>query len=304
MKSNALLLIILFVTISVFAQVKVQKTEQGFLFTENNKKILFYQVEPKNHKGKYERCNYIHPLWGIDGAILTEDFPEDHFHHRGIFWAWHQLLIDDKSIGDGWALENFKQEILNVNFESLKDGSVLLKTQVEWKSNKLYPEGKEVTFLLENTSITIHKMKKNYRKIDFEISLLALVKNLKIGGSDDEKGYGGFSARIVLPDDVKFSGSLGEITPLKTAIKSDGFVNISGSLGKDSSNAGIVIVDHPQNPMYPQSWIIRKSKSMQNTVFPGRDPVAISAKNPLILKYSVLVYSGELSNEKIKEIME
>ena len=304
MKSNALLLIIFFVTFSIFAQVKVQRKEHGFLFTENNKKILFYQVDSKNHNGKYERCNYIHPLWGIDGAVLTEDFPADHLHHRGIFWAWHQLLVDGKSIGDGWALENFKQEIINVNFESLKDGSVLLKTQLEWKSNKLNPEGKEVAFLLENTSMTIHKMKKNYRKIDFEINLLALVNNLKIGGSDNEKGYGGFSARIVLPDDVEFSGPLGEITPLKTAVKSDGFVNISGSIGKDGSNFGIILVDHPQNPMYPQSWILRKSKSMQNAVFPGRDPIAISVKNPLILKYSILVYSGELSNEKIKEIME
>jgi len=289
------------VTFSVFPQVKVQRTDQGFLFTENEKKILFYQISPKDHNGEYERCNYIHPLWGMDGAVLTEDFPEDHLHHRGIFWGWHQILIEDKSIGDGWALENLRQEVTNVSFESLKDGSVLLKSQVDWKRK---PKGITAPYLRENTTMIIHKKKKNYRRIDFEISLLALVNNLKIGGSDDEKGYGGFSARIVLPDDVVFKGSSGEITPLNTAVKSDGFVNISGSFGKGGRKAGIVLVDDPQNPMYPQKWILRKAKSMQNVVFPGRDLVMISSVKPLILKYSILVYSEEMNNKRIKEIIE
>jgi len=303
MKKDLFLFFILFVTLSVFSQVKVQKTDQGFLFTENKNNILFYQVAPKDHDGKYERNNYIHPLWGIDGAVLTEDFPEDHLHHRGIFWAWHQLLIEDKSIGDGWALENFNQEIISVKNESLKDGSVKLNIETNWNSDKWKPNGIVSPYLRENTSLIIYKKNKNYRKIDFEIHLLALVDNLKIGGSDNEKGYGGFSARIVLPDDVVFTGISGEITPLNTAVKSDGFVNISGSFGKDGGKVGIVLVDDPQNPMYPQKWILRKAKSMQNVVFPGRDPVVISTTKPLVLKYSILVYSGDLSLKKNKEII-
>jgi hypothetical protein len=65
---------------------------------EKGEKVFFYQSEPKNHKGKYERLHYIHPLWAPDGAALTEDFPADHLHHRGVFWAWHQVWIGDKKL--------------------------------------------------------------------------------------------------------------------------------------------------------------------------------------------------------------
>jgi hypothetical protein len=43
----------------------------------------------------------------VNGNILTEDFPKDHLHHRGVFWAWHQVLIGDKKMGDAWECRDF-----------------------------------------------------------------------------------------------------------------------------------------------------------------------------------------------------
>jgi len=303
MKKTIGLLFGLLITLSVSAQLKIEKTDEGVLVTEDNQKVLFYQVEQKNHDGEYERCNYIHPLWGLDGNVLTEDFPADHLHQRGIFWAWHQILIDGKSIGDGWAIKNYEQEVTYTNVKTLKNGAAVLKTQVDWKSDKWMLDGLKIPYLRENATITIYPKKRNYRKIDFEISLLALADNLQIGGADNEKGYSGFSARIVLPEDVKFSGPAGEITPVNLAVQSEGFVNISGAFGKNGKQAGLVIIDNPQNPMYPQEWILRSAKSMQNPVFPGRVPVAVSTKKPLVLKYSLLIYSGEMSTKKIEKII-
>ena len=111
---------LLFVSVIIFSacnKIEMQKTDGGLLFTENSKNILFYQVEPKNHNGEYERCNYIHPLWGVDGTVITEDFPADHLHHRGVFWAWHQLWIGDQQIGDPWALIDFEQNVTQTEFE-------------------------------------------------------------------------------------------------------------------------------------------------------------------------------------------
>jgi hypothetical protein len=112
----------------------------------------------------------------------------------------------------------------------------------------------------------------NYRRIDFEISLLALEEGLSIGGSEDEKGYSGFSVRMVLPDDVTFTGPDGKVKPENTAVQSPGYVNISGSMGKNGKKAGIVMVDHPSNPGYPQPWILRAKNSMQNAAFPETEP--------------------------------
>lgn len=295
--------IVMIFSLSASSQVKMQKKEGGFLFTENNENVLFYQKEQKNTGGKYQRCNYIHPLWGIDGTVLTEDFPADHLHHRGIFWAWHQVWIGDKQIGDPWEIKDFVQQVTDIEYASKAGGAAGLKTEVEWKSPLWKIQGEIVPYLKENTKITIHPKSGNYRKIDFEIRLLALAENLKIGGSADEKGYSGFSVRMILPDNITFSGPKGEITPENTAVKSAGYVNISGSVGKNKSQGGIVIVDHPENPGYPQPWILRKRNSMQNAAYPGNLMVPVSIQKPLILKYSLLVYSGKMSDKNIQKII-
>jgi hypothetical protein len=83
--------------------VKIAKTDQGFVVTEGSDKVMVYQRKHTSRDGKYKRANYIHPLYGLDGQVLTEDFPRDHLHHRGVFWAWHQLWLSDMKIGDPWA---------------------------------------------------------------------------------------------------------------------------------------------------------------------------------------------------------
>ena len=289
--------------ISALSQVRMQKQEGGYLFTENGEKVLFYQKEPKNLDGKYERCNYIHPLWGPDGTVMTEDFPADHLHHRGIFWAWHQIWIDGKRIGDGWEIKNFEQEVTDIEYFSEQGGTAVLKTEVDWKSNLWNKLEEKVPYLKEKATIAIHPKTGNYRKIDFEISLLALEENLSIGGSEDVKGYSGFSVRMILPQDVKFIGPPGEIEPKNEAVESAGYVNVTGSVGKDGNEGGIVMVDNSQNPGYPQSWILRSRNSMQNAAYPGNTTIPVSTTNPLVLKYSLIVYSGKLSDNRIERII-
>lgn len=300
--------LILFLTIFLAinlstAQVTMQTEEDGILITENGQDVFFYQIEPKSKNGEYTRNNYIHPLWGPDGAVLTEDFPDDHLHHRGIFWTWHQVWIDNERIGDPWEIKDFEQEISEVEFISQQEGTGLLKTEVYWKSDKWRKSGVKVPYLKEKSIITIHPETRNYRKIDFEISLIALENGLKIGGSEDKKGYSGFSVRMKLPEDIEFEGPNGTVMPKVTAVKADGYINISGSIGVNGKHGGIVIVDNPDNPGYPQPWILRAKNSMQNAAWPGREPVLLSVAEPLVLKYSLIVYSGKLSNKAIGKIL-
>ena len=59
---------------------------------------------------------------------------------------------------------------------------------------------------------------------------------------------------------------------------------------------------NPDNPMYPEKWILRKTGSMQNPVFPGRELVPISTTTPTVLKYRLVVYSGQLSGNQISKL--
>jgi hypothetical protein len=304
MKATYGLLFLLIIGSPGVSQVKMKKAEGGFLFFENQKNVLFYQSEPKSKNGTYERCNYIHPLWGPNGEVLTEDFPVDHLHQRGVFWAWHQILIGDKRIGDGWEIKDFEQQVNEIEYISNSEGAAVLKTEVVWKSDQWKRLGEKIPYLRENTTITIYPEKSNYRKIDFEIRLLALEENLSIGGSEDEKGYSGFSVRMILPDDVIFSGPGGLIKPEITQVESNGYVNISGSIIANNKKGGIVIADNPENPGYPQKWILREKNSMQNAAFPGNKTISLSRTEALVLKYSLIIYSGKMSNRKIQKIID
>lgn len=293
-------IILIFISFSGSAQINIIVKEGGFLFMEGSDSIFFYQRSPKDKDGEYARCNYIHPLFGIDESRLTEDFPVDHLHHRGVFWAWHQILIDNKPISDGWELKNLEQKVYNLEFR-LQKGIGLFNTTVEWKS-PLWKNGLEA-YLKEETKITMYPKTGNYRRIDFEIRLKALTDHLSIGGSTDEKGYGGFSVRLKLPADVNFIGENGLVEPANTAIDAGNAMKIDGSFLKNGKKGGVVIWSNPQNPAPSTQWILRKAASMQNAVFPGRQPVAIPFVEPLVLKYSLLVFAGDMSMKQIKKAL-
>ncbi len=301
-------IILLFVTLIcsdfVSAQLTMKKHDEGIQIVDGNSNVLLFHIKPSSIDGEYERCNYIHPLYGIDGEILTEDFPADHPHHRGVFWAWPQIWIGNERIGDPWLLKDFKQEVTEIEFMKDPDKTVWIKSEALWSSDNWKKEGRVKPYIQENVSIHVHESKMKYRKIDFEISLLALEENLRIGGVDNEKEYGGFSVRLKLPEDVKFSGKNGSVEPTDNPLESPGFINISGAMGKGDSNGGVVILDGKDNPGYPQKWILREKSSMQNAVYPGTDPVPLSTTEPLVLKYSLIVYSGKMNSKKISKLFE
>lgn len=283
----------------LFAQIDVTPSDEGILFTEKGKKVMFYQITPRSLDGKYARCNYFHPVWDLNGNIISEDFPADHLHHRGIFWAWHQIFMDGKSVGDLWALENIVQEVEDVKYKILPSGVARLQTEVIWNTTAVSQGSDPLRLIRENLTLHIHPKKKNVRRLDFEISLQALLRNVMMGGSDDEKGYSGFSVRMILPPDVRFEGPDGLVEPMVNQVESPGFINVTGTLPGSGEKVGVAVLDHPQNPMYPQKWILRSRNSMQNAAFPGRDLVAVPADQPLVLRYSVLIHDGNLKTGRI-----
>jgi len=270
-----------------------EQTAEGILISENGKPVLFYQKNPKSKDGQYERSNYIHPLYNLDGNVITEDFPADHLHQRGIFWTWHQILAGKKRLGDGWECRDIEWDVLSAEAAPEEGGGIVLKTRVHWKSpNWISENGEMLPFVEEKSVITVYPAEPGSRKIDFEISLLALYENISIGGSEDEKGYGGFSPRFFLPEDVSFLGIAGTVTPEVTAVPAGPVIDINGTFGEKSSS-GIAVIQHPSNPGFPQKWILRNNNSMQNPVYPGRSPVGISSSLQTTLRYRLVLHGPD-----------
>jgi hypothetical protein len=284
-------------------QIEITKTNEGFIVTEAEEKVMFYQRRHKSLNGKFMRANYIHPLYGLDGEILTEDFPADHPHHRGIFWAWHQMWLGDKRLGDSWAASDFFWDVYDTKILDLDSKSRAFQVYVYWKS-PLWTDadGSKKAFLKETTTIRIHRVQNDMRKIDFEIKLLALEQGIRLGGSEDAKGYGGFTTRIILPDGLSFIGTDGPVEPKTLSVEAGPWLDFSGNLGRDGNISGLTIFCHDTSPGYPQRWILRRKGSAQNPVYPGRQPVLLSCEKPLILRYRLIIHRGKLSRGKLDKL--
>jgi hypothetical protein len=277
--------------------INISETDQGFTIAEGRQKVMFYQRQHKSLDGKYTRANYIHPLYGLDGEILTEDFPADHPHHRGVFWVWHQVWLGDKKLGDSWAAQDFFWDVYDVEVLTVDSRSRGLRLHVYWKSPLLADaDGKQQPFVKETTTILFHRAQGDIRKIDFQIELLALKDNMRLGGSEDAKGYGGFTTRIPLPDGLAFTGTNGPVEPTNLSVEAGPWLDFSGNLGGYGRTSGLAILCHNSLPGYPQRWILRRKGSAQNPVYPGRHPIPLSREKPLMLRYRLIIHRGGVND--------
>jgi acetyl esterase len=291
-------------SIALAADFQLSWSTGGVELSEGDKKVFFYQRAAKSQAGKYPRANYLHPLYDLDGAVITDDFPKDHPHHRGIFWTWHNFQLNDQPIGDPWTCTDIVWDVVNLaEVDEKNRNTITLMADVIWKSPlKKDADDRLVPLLKETTLIRVHKATKDARKIDFEIRLRALVDGLKLGGSKDDKGYSGFSTRIKLPQDLQFAGRDGAVEPNRLAVAGGPWMDFSGSLNDTGKPTGLAILQHPTLPNFPQKWILRRKTSMQNPQWPGNKPVVVPTDKPIILRHRLVLHRGNADNAKIDQL--
>ncbi|SHM90905.1 Methane oxygenase PmoA [Cyclobacterium lianum] len=272
-----------------------EQQSDGWLLLDEGEPRYFYQTATKSLDGKYPRANYIHPLYDVDGEVITEDFPEDHPHHRGVFWTWHQLWVKDQRAADPWICENITWEVKNVKTGIHPNGAARLEARIIWKGTGAIKKN----ILEETLIVTYQRISSRAYKLAFDISLRPLLQEVRLGGSEDPKGYGGFSPRIKLSSNPGFFDENGPLVPAELAINAGPWVNVTMEKATDP---GVVIMGEPdQLPSY-QGWILRSENSMQNMAFPGREPILLSRKNPLLrFRNQLLIHQGmekqEISNQ-------
>lgn len=280
------------------------QNQEGVELLEGEKKVFFYQKaqvpvweNPSISKDALFN-HYIHPLYNLSGDTITEAQPVNdiwHLHQRGIFWAWHQLFIGDSNVGDSWIMKDFRYDIIQIETK-IEDSKAKLFLNVNWVSTK---NDSNLIFVTENTVITVHSSSPTNRIIDFDISIKALIANVSIGGSNNQKGYGGFSARIKLPDNLIFTSIDGEIEPDKFQMKVGTWVDFTSYDSLSNSYKGLTIVRQDTINSIDTPWILRKENSMQNAVFPGQERFTLSVNNPLQLKYRLVIHEYKFELNRI-----
>ncbi len=255
--------------------------------------VLFYRLEPKSMEGNYERSNYIHPLYGLDGEELTEDFPADHRHHRGVYWTWHQVLIGNVRAGDPWLARQFSWRVQSAGILPAGNG---LRVTHRWFSPD-FLDGDE-PILEETAEVVVQPAAAESRSIDFDIRLAPMQEGVRLGGSEDAKGYGGFAVRVKMLEDLQFTAADGPLMPQRLAMQVGDWVDFSADFGGHGHSSGVAVLVHPVATGYPQRWILRgpATPSMQNPVWPGAVPVAVPMGEEVRLRYRLVLHRGDAAS--------
>ena len=266
---------------------------------ENGQPVLVYHYTlvppPKNVPEKFRRACYIHPLYGLDGEVMTQDFPLDHFHHRGVFWAWPLCTVGEKSM-DVWALEGVRQ--MHEKWLAREAGETAeIAIQNVW----VYDDAPNQPQVRETIRMVIQPADQQSRAIDFDMKFENVSQEVVTFLGAANKGYGGLCIR---PDAARkpmtFTTAQGVLK--EDALRVDTpWADVSYPVKPDGPTSGIAIFEHPSVPGYPfPGWIMRHY-SFLGVSWPHETSHALQPGESFTLRYRMLVHRGGADDAKVAE---
>lgn len=251
--------------------------------TENGKPVYVYNHGMILKEGAPEdrrRSSYLHPVHAPDGTVVTDDFPRDHYHHRGIFWTWPVVAAGGETY-DMWLIRGVRQKFERWIAREAKPDSARLAVENGW-----YAGDRKIA--RETVGIVAHPAAGNRRALDFTLAFEALDRPVRIAGMQDGKGYGGFCMRFGPRQQTVVRTEAG-VEAKDTNLVPHPWAELEGTFGGRRAGARIEI--DPSNPGFPNGWCLR-DYGFLGVNFPGLEPYTLEPSKPLALKYRVTVFSA------------
>jgi len=240
---------------------------------------------------RYTQSCYIHPLFSLDGQVLTDDSPADHLHHHGVFWTWPVVRVRGLSTAT-WEpkLPRLRQFFVRWLKREAAEDMFLLSVENAWRL-----DGKEAV-AKEIVTLRVHPADKLGRLVDLELTLEAVGGPLELQGTHDQnKGYGGLCIRGA----PLFTGAT--MTTDEGPLKKDVVHTPFRWADLSTQELGISIFVSPDHPSFPTRWMIRNSYAgLINVSWPGLATIALKPGEPVTLRYRICVRRGDAAAADIE----
>ncbi len=248
---------------------------------------------PENDPRRRRAC-YVHPVWGLSGEILTDDFPRDHYHHHGIFWTWPHVKIDGREY-DLWADRGIKQRF--VKWLCKEAGPVAGVIGVE---NGWFVGDEKV--VIERVWICAYQPAEDSRSIDLELAWIPVQRPITLQGAGG-KSYGGLTVRFRPPSrkdantviTVPSGPTTGDLpdTPLAWA-------DFTSKFADGPTRSGAAVFIDPGHPDYPPTWLTRHYGPLC-VGWPGVKPKTFEPGQPIRLSYRFWIHKGPVETAQIQQ---
>ena len=275
--------------------------DQGFSFQEvdakslglydDGKPVLVYNHGVISRSGvpaDRARSGYVHPLYGLDGEVVSDDFPKDHYHHRGLFWAWPHVIIEGKHY-DLWMLKGIEQR-----FEKWLARDVDAKGATLAMENGWYVGDQKV--MQETVRLRVGPVVGKGRAIDVDLTLKPIGKPVTLRGAED-KSYGGLTFRIAPGTNTVITIPLGSPSA-DLPVTNLPWADLTRKLDGRTEPSGVAVFISPKHPDFPPEWLTRHY-GVLCVGWPGVKEQTIPAGKEMHFSYRVWIHRGSVTSDEV-----
>jgi Family of unknown function (DUF6807) len=249
--------------------------------------VIITNIRPANLIYARARSDYIHPLFGLDGETLTKDWPTEHPHHRGIYWAWPEV---------DWHGQRGDLHALQLVFTrptgkcTVTSGPVFAQLDAEniWKWYDSDP------IVHERAIIRAYRATGDDRILDLEFQFTALNDPVLLARRGTLH-YGGLNIRLakVENQEIVFHTDSSNATPRKA------WAELSGRFEGAPQPSGIVVLQNDANPDYPGEWVQYPGLNWFQPTFPaGGTRYELKKGKPLVLRFRLWLHRGAKATDE------
>lgn len=281
----SLLTVLVFLAAASYAfEFKESKSSGTLTVRDGGADVLVYRFGDKLKAGtdaKYTRSTYIEQLFDLDGKTLLDDFPADHPHHHGIFWAWPAVEVRGQKT-QNWhpATPPLRHRFVRWTEQTTNSKSATFTAENHWILDNKEPVATEWV------TVTVHQATSSTRAIDVDVKIDPVGGPLTIAGTTEgNKGYGGFCLRAA-PD---FKGAA--LLTAHGASDKDIVAQANQWADISTSARGLAVFAAPDYPTSPPNFMARTSYAgFINISWPGMSPAQLLPGNPVKLRNRVLIH--------------
>lgn len=276
--------------------VTVSRDGGRFVFSSGARRLMAYQAEPGEFprgdiKPQFRRGGYLHPISTPAGKMVTDDFPPNHIHHHGVWWAWTHTEFDGRK-PDFWNMGDNKGRVEFDAVETFWSGALFGGVRARHRFVDLLAPSPAVA-LNETWQVTAYAPRAGSRFWVFDLvseQQCATDKPLKL----PTYRYGGVGLRGNWAwngeGKALFLTSDGETDRVKGNTARARWCDMGGLI--DGERAGIAVLGHPENFRAPQPMRLHPTEPFFNFAPQQAGDMAIQPGEKYVSKYRFVVHDG------------
>jgi hypothetical protein len=247
-------------------------------------------LPPGVDRPEFRRAGYLHPILTPSGRVITDDYPKDHRHHHGVWFAWTKTEIEGRH-PDFWNMGDKTGSVQAERTEAVWSGVAEAGLRAKHKYvDKTTPE--PTTALTETWELHVYPSgttPKPYSLFDLDVT------HERVGTTPmtlDTYRYGGLGFRGAA--EWKATPSLMSVLTSEgkdraAANESRGrWYRVSGTV--DGGPASIVVFSHPENFRSPQPMRVNPDDPFICWAPPQLGEWSIEPGQPYVSRYRFAVW--------------